>query len=313
MIDVVVVNWNSGALLGRCLASLERNHRDAVRKVLVIDNASADRSLDDALRFKSDSFEYQIVRNAGNEGFAAACNKGAASCGSDFVLFLNPDCEIYASTLRDMLAEMRGLPVSEYAVFGIQLVGPDGSVARGCARQPRPAHWWVKLLGIDRLTAGRIRSHVMSEWPHAESRDVEHVIGAFYLVRRAVFESLGGFDERFFVYLEDLDFSRRALQAGYRIRYLSAARAYHMGGGTSNRVKARRLYYSLASRILFGFKHFSRAEAWALLAGTLVLEPLVRLGYSIARLEVAEARETAKGCLLLWRRLLPLVASLRRG
>ena len=75
----------------------------------------------------------------------------------------------------------------------------------------------------------------MTEWPHTESRDVEHVIGAFYLVRRSVFEALGGFDERFFVYLEDLELSRRILHAGYRIRYVSGASALHVGGGLPRR------------------------------------------------------------------------------
>jgi GT2 family glycosyltransferase len=151
----------------------------------------------------------------------------------------------------------------------------------------------------------------MAEWTHTESRDVEHVIGAFYLVRRSVFEALGGFDERFFVYLEDLDLSRRILQAGYRIRYLSGASALHVGGGTSDKIKARRLSYSLQSRILFAFKHFSALGAWSLLAGTFVLEPVIRLAYSIARTDFRAARDTAVAYRLLWSNLPTLLASRR--
>jgi GT2 family glycosyltransferase len=311
MMDVVIVNWNAGPFLRPCLASLDKNHAGLVNKVLVVDNASHDRSGLDALEFKSHSFESHVIRNVTNEGFAAACNKGAKACHSEFILFLNPDCEIYPSTLQDMLAEMRALPLAEYAVAGIRLVGTDGSIARGCARQPSAVHYWVKLLGMDRLSAGRIRSHVMTEWPHTESRDVEHVIGAFYLVRRNVFEALGGFDERFFVYLEDLDLSRRILRAGYRIRYLSSACALHVGGGSSSQIKARRLYYSLRSRILFAFKHFSAPGAWALAAGTVLLEPLIRLVYSLARLDFREARETAGAYAMLWTELPRLPASRR--
>jgi len=309
--DVVIVNWNAGRLLRACLASLDRNHHGSISRVLVVDNASDDDSLLDALEFKSQGFEFQTIRNATNVGFAAACNKGANACRSEFILFLNPDCEIYPSTLDDMRGEMRALPPAEYGVFGIRLVGTDGAIARGCCRQPSAAHCWVRLLGMDRITRGRVRSYVMTEWPHTESRDVEHVIGAFYLVRRSVFEALGGFDGRFFVYLEDLDLSRRILNAGYRIRYLSRASALHVGGGTSNKVKATRLYYSLRSRILFAFKHFSAPAAWMLLAGTVLLEPVIRLAYNVARADFREAGETLEGYQMLWRDLPRLLAARR--
>jgi GT2 family glycosyltransferase len=311
MMDVVIVNWNAGVLLRRCLASLDGNHGGAINKVLVVDNASDDGSLRDALDFKSESFELRTMTNAANEGFAAACNKGARACSSEFILFLNPDCEIYPATLDDMAAEMRELPLAEYGVIGIRLVGPDGVIARGCNRQPSAVHYWVKLLGVDRITAGRVQSHIMTEWPHTESRDVEHVIGAFYLVRRSVFEDLGGFDKRFFVYLEDLDLSRRILRAGYRIRYLSRASALHVGGGTSSKIKARRLFYSLRSRILFAFKHFSTPGAWGLLAGTVLLEPLIRLTYSAARMDFREVGETLAGYQDLWSELPRLLAGRR--
>jgi len=311
MIDVVIVNWNAGPLLRTCLASLERNHGGAINKVLVVDNASDDDSLLDALEVRSHSFEFQAIRNAANAGFAAACNQGARACRSEFILFLNPDCEIYPSTIDDMRAEMRALPPAEYGVFGIRLFGTDGAIAQGCCRQPSAARCWVKLLGMDRITGGRIRSYVMTEWPHTESRDVEHVIGAFYLVRRSVFEALGGFDERFFVYLEDLDLSRRILDAGYRIRYLAGASALHVGGGTSEKVKATRLFYSLRSRILFAFKHFSAAGAWVLLVGTVLLEPLIRLAYNVACADLRAAGETLKGYQSLWRDLPRLLGSRR--
>ena len=301
MIDVVIVNWNSGELLGRCLTSVDRNHHGTIKRVVVVDNGSDDSSAVDALTFKSHSFQIHSIRNTTNEGFAAACNKGAKACSSELILFLNPDCEMFPETLESMLLEMASLPVAQYGVFGIRLIGADGTTARGCNRQPVAADYWVKLLGIDRLSAGRIRSHIMTEWPHTESRDVEHVIGAFYLVVREVFEKLSGFDERFFVYLEDLDLSRRVLNAGYRIRYLADTTAFHQGGGSSRNIKAERLFYSLRSRVLFGFKHFSPMTSWALVAGTMVVEPLVRLTFAIARGRLKELKQTIHGFALLWR------------
>src|SRR5258708_40080093 len=101
----------------------------------------------------------------------------------------------------------------------------------------------------------------MSDCDYFDTRRVDVVTGAFLLVRRGIFEVLGGFDERFFVYLEDVDFLYRVGQAGWRCYYLAAARAYHRGGGCSEQAKAARLFYALRSRILYSYKHFGRASA----------------------------------------------------
>ena len=118
------------------------------------------------------------------------------------------------------------------------------------------------------------------------------MIGAFYLVRRNLYEELGGFDERFFVYLEDLDFSYRARQHGWHTQYLADVQAFHAGGGTSDQVKALRLYYALRSRIQYSFKHHGRFGAFCVLAATVVAEPLARLAVAIARRSWINAWET---------------------
>jgi len=140
----------------------------------------------------------------------------------------------------------------------------------------------------------------MAEWPHDITRDVDHVIGAFFLVRRSLFESLGRFDERFFVYLEDLDFSYRARQAGWRSVYLANAQAFHAGGGTSHQVKARRLFYSLRSRLLYAAKHFSKSGAALVFLATLLLEPLSRSAWALMRRSLPSLKETWQGYGMLW-------------
>lgn len=158
----------------------------------------------------------------------------------------------------------------------------------------------LKSLGIDRITRGRVPSYTMEEWPHDETRRVGHVIGAFYLVRRSLFEALGGFDERFFVYLEDLDFSARAAEAGWECWYLAAPRAYHRGGGTSDRVRATRLYLSLRSRLQYASKHFRLPGAAAVWASTLVAEPVVRVVVAAAGRAWGQVPDTARAFLRLW-------------
>ncbi len=126
-------------------------------------------------------------------------------------------------------------------------------------------------------------------------------MGAFFLVRRSLFEALGGFDERFFVYFEEVDLTVRARAMGWRTFYLSDARVYHKGGGTTDRVKAVRLFYSLRSRILYAYKHFGWWTGSALTVGTLVLEPFTRLTLAVAHMSVAELVATVGAYIMLLR------------
>jgi N-acetylglucosaminyl-diphospho-decaprenol L-rhamnosyltransferase len=136
-------------------------------------------------------------------------------------------------------------------------------------------------------------------------------MGAFFLIRRSLFEELDGFDEQFFVYLEDVDLSLRAHRAGWRSFYLADAKAYHKRGGTSERVKPLRLFYSFRSRILYAYKHFGPASATSLTLATLFLEPRTRSLWSLLRLAFRELSETLQAYSLLWREMPQLIRILR--
>jgi GT2 family glycosyltransferase len=126
-------------------------------------------------------------------------------------------------------------------------------------------------------------------------------MGAFFLIRREVFEACKGFDERFFVYFEEVDLSWRAKQVGWDSWYVTDTRAFHAGGGTSRQVKAQRLFYSLRSRLLYSFKHFPRWQAWLLMGVTCVIEPLIRTAWCLARGDGADVRNTWSAYRMLWR------------
>lgn len=297
-LDVVVVNWNARDLLRAALVSLAGalDGSFELRRVVVVDNASTDGSLDGLADL---SLPIEVLRNAENRGFGRACNQGARASDADYLLFLNPDTRLFGDSLRVPLAFLERPESAGVAVAGIQLVGDDGRVAASCARFPRAATFLWIATGLDRLFARRGLGYRMTEWDHAESRDVDHVMGAFYLVRRRVFVELEGFDEDFFVYFEDLDLSRRVAAAGYRSRFLAEARAYHQGGGTSRRIKARRLAYFLRGKLRYAQKHHAGAAALAATAATLLVEPLCRsLGALLVR-RPAELVETLGAYALL--------------
>lgn len=291
---MVIVNWNSGDQLMSCLSSLFEYGRETIKTIIVVDNGSIDGSADAASVFEA----VTVVRSQLNLGFAAACNLGARQTGSRYLLFLNPDALVFRDTLTRAVAFMDDYSNSRVGICGVQLIGDGGAITRSCARFPGALAFALSPLGLDRLFP-RL-GVLMKDWEHDETRDVDHVIGAFYLVRREVFELLDGFDENFFLYFEDLDFSLRARQLGWKCIYLAGVQAFHLGGGSSRQVKDRRLFYSLRSRVVYSFKHHGFIFGSFVLLIAAVVEPVIRSAWALARLSLSSLSETLKGYRLFW-------------
>ncbi len=301
-LDIIIVNWNAGAHLRRCLDSVRRANQAEfeLEHVVVVDNASSDGSMDPLEQAK---LPLTIIRNAKNLGFAAACNQGAKGSTADYLLFLNPDTTLAPESLSVAVQFMQLPENLETGMCGIQLLDEQNRVTRRCSRFPEPNNFFAQMLGLNRLFPEHFHDKFMSEWDHNETRQVDVVTGAFLLVRRMTFESLGGFDQRFFVYLEDVDFLYAAHQAGWSCYYLATTRAYHKEGGCSEQAKAARLFYSLRSRVLYSYKHFGWAAATCLLMCTVLIEPFTRLAWAAWRGSVGEMRETVQGYAMLLREL----------
>jgi len=297
MIDIVIVNWNAGDLLKFCLKSIEKFHGGVVSKVVVVDNASTDGSLQN---LEAINIPLQIICNDENKGFGVACNQGTAICDAPYLLFLNPDTRIFECSLKKTLNFMEDDKNKKVGICGIQLVDKQGHVARTCAYFPSLLRFSAESIGLNKFPGLKGRGVHMADWEHDSTQIVDHVIGAFFFIRRSLFESLQGFDERFFVYLEDIDVSYRARLAGWETIYLSQAQAFHEGGGTSKQVKATRLFYSLRSRLLYGFKHFPAWQAWTLVVMTFVLELISRTVFSLLRGGFSDVMNTWKGYKMLY-------------
>lgn len=306
-VSVIIVNWNSGLQLEWCVDSIFQSSLNEMMRCVVVDNGSVDGSLD----FLNDSSsDVTVFRVGANLGFAKACNIGAEYEKTDYLLFLNPDARLMDGCLDKALQFMEQDTSREVGICGIQLLGDNNKIQRHCVRFPTFKTYFSHALGLTALFPRKFPSHFMQDFDHCSSREVDHVIGAFFLVRRSVFEQLNGFDERYFVYLEDLDFSLRARMAGWKTHYLADATAYHKGGGTSDQVKAHRLFYSLRSRIIYCFRHFSRPAAWGVVTLTMLVEPWPRLARALLRCSWQEARDTGRGYGMLWK---DLPATLRKA
>ena len=293
-VTVVVVNWNAGQRLRECVKSVLRHAPGVVPRLVVVDNLSTDGSAD-----KLESVPgVTLVRAGENLGFGRACNLGARGVDSAYLLFLNPDAALDVGTLPSLLAFMDEPANARVGIFGVLLRDEERRVARSCSRFPTSGRLLARAVGLDRLFPSL--GCAMSELAHDATRDVDQVIGAFFLVRRELFEALQGFDERFFVYYEEVDFSLRAHRAGWRSVYFAGAQAFHAGRGTTEQIKARRLFYYLRSRVLYSFKHFAWPAAFAVLLVTLLVEPVARSFAALGQRSWSGVRETGAAFALLW-------------
>lgn len=307
VVTIVIVNWNAGELLERCIASVRESCFDCEFRIelVVVDNASNDGSIMLIEKYA----DVTVVRNAANRGFAAACNQGAELATGNVLLFLNPDCRVLPGTIEAgswVLREQRSVGVA-----GVALLTDDGQVSRSCHHFPSLRNFLYRLSGLSTLFR-RIPDGSMRDWPHDCDRRVDHVMGAFYMVRTQEFRELGGFDERFFVYLEDLDLSLRYRQRGQDCMFIASASAYHKGGGTSSQARAARLFYSTRSRILYAFKHFSPTGAWIHCVATLLVEPPARFVHLMLQGRFREIAEMLRGFGMVYRELPETVRAARR-
>jgi GT2 family glycosyltransferase len=286
------------------VSSILNGNYDFIGKVIIVDNGSEDGSEN----LKIESSRVLLIKNHVNYGFAKSCNIGARHGQSEYVLFLNPDTVLEPNTLNKTINYMQKDRNKMVGISGIQLCYEDGKVARHSSRFPSSFSFFMRSSGLHKIFLSL--DHVLTEWNHLDTREVPHVIGAYFFVRKKLFNSLNGFDERFFVYLEDLDFSLRAHKLGFKTHFISTIKSVHIAGGTSRQIKAKRLFYSLRSRIIYSYKHFNFFSATLILMSVIFIEPISRILLSIKNLSLISITNLIKSYILLFKWLFEWILSL---
>jgi N-acetylglucosaminyl-diphospho-decaprenol L-rhamnosyltransferase len=245
LVDVVVVAYNSRATLRECVAPLAS---EADFTVTVVDNASPD----DSGAVVAD-LPLRLVRAGENRGFAAGCNLGAGGGEAPWILLLNPDATIAPDSVRALLEVGAGHGA---AVVGPRLLHADGRLAWSQRRFARTRSTWSQALFLHRIApeAAWADEHVRDARCYDEPRSAEWLSGACMLVRRDVYQALGGIDEGFFLYCEDMDLCRRVWDAGHVVRFEPHAVARHIGGVSSG--QGETLPLMARSRVRYARLHF---------------------------------------------------------
>ena len=288
-LSIVIVNWNVRELLRRCLASIAGSDALFVEgaqppaqnaggvkhhwlaEVIVVDNASSD----DSVSMLAEAFPWlQVIANRQNLGFTKANNQGLAASRGRYVLFLNPDTEATPQAIDQMLAYAESHP--KVGVLGPQLRYGDGSLQSSRRRFPTLATFFLESTVLQQrlLRAPRKgwpRNRVLDRYfvldkPDDAISPVDWVVGACMLVRRAVLNAIGGFDEGFFMYSEELDLCHRVVDAGWQVVYYPPAVVTHYEGKSSEQVVAARHIRFHTSRVRYARKYHGAAAAAAVRA-----------------------------------------------
>ncbi len=281
-IDVIVVCWNDKDKIATALDSvfaLSEVRGDATfANVVVSDNGSSDGSR--AFIQERYGGAVTILENGANLGFAAACNRAFAVTSAPYAFLLNPDAQLHDRALGEIVAFMDAHP--RCGIAGSRIYNNDGSIQESCGE-------------FDTWLGAFLRSSAWGEWPllrryangtelrawgHATQRRVDIAIGAALCIRRELLNEIGPFDERFFLYHEEVDFALRAAHAGYETWYVPASEASHEGMGSARgqySVEARKQ----TSRRKYWIKHHGRLW-YAALVIALISRYLVYAGLLVA-------------------------------
>lgn len=258
-ISVIIVSWNVRDLLLRCLASLRDEGEDL--EIIVIDNASRDGTV---AAVRAEFPAVRVIANAENRGFTGGNNQGLAVAQGDSFFLLNPDTEVRPGALRELWRYLEEHP--DVGIVGPRLRYADGSTQPSRRRFPSLITLFTESTIVQEAWPGLPwfgRFYLADRSPD-ETQPVDWVVGAAMFVRRGVYEQIGGLDEGFFMYSEELDWCRRAAEAGWQVVYHPAAEVMHHEGRSSEQAAAARHICFFSSRVRYTRKYHGRVAAGCL-------------------------------------------------
>ncbi len=270
---IVILNFNTAALLRDCLHSIAAGNHALRLSVTVVDNASSDGS---AEMVRAEFPGVKLIANATNVGYSAGNNVAMRAFGFDrfppetaermprYVLLLNPDTLLPPTALAEMVRFMDEHP--QIGAAGPRVRRPDGSLDRACRRSfPTPEVSFYRMTGLSRIFSGsrRFNAYNLEYLPEDAVHRVDSVVGAYMQVRREAILDAGLLDERFFMYGEDLDWAKRIKDAGWEVWYNGAVEITHVKEAASSQSSKSRIDFYEAMW-LFYQKHYRAQTGWLL-------------------------------------------------
>lgn len=253
-LSILIVNYNTCQLTVDCLHSVMASKTEYDYEVIVIDNNSKDESVE---TIRSLFPQVTLITNSDNVGFAKANNQGMNIAQGRYILLLNSDTIVLEDTLQTMLDFMDLNPMT--GASGCKVILPDGSLDKACKRGfPTPSASFYYAFGLSKLfpSKPKFNQYQLGYLDPDQEYPVDCLVGAFMMVRRETIEQVGGLDEQFFMYGEDIDWCYRIKEAGWGIHYYPLTHIIHLKGGSARRRPVKIIYEFHRAMILFHRKHY---------------------------------------------------------
>ena len=253
-LSIIIVSWNVRDLLRQCLASLEPPRPEIDLEVIVVDGASGDGSAE----MVAAEFPWvRLLAQDSNVGFTRGNNIGLARADGRYLMLLNPDAQVVGAALVTMVNYMEAHPA--VGALGPQLTFPDGQVQSSRRRFPTVATAFFESTWLQPLAPrSMLRTYYVQDRPDDAICEVDWVMGACLMVRRAVYEQVGPLDEGYFMYSEEMEWQRRIKAAGWQVVYLPEAQVIHHEGKSSEQVVAQRHIYFQRSKLRYFRQYHGR-------------------------------------------------------
>ena len=254
-LSIVVVTWNAKSVALECLDSLSKLQSSIPSEIIVVDNASTDGTPEAT---NAGFPQVQLIRNQSNLGFAKANNTGIAASKAKYICLLNSNVVVPAGCFETMLTYMEHNP--DIGVLGPKMINPNGGVGHSVARFPTVWNTLCCALALHKVfrQSTALGGYMMEGFPYDRIEDVEVLTGWFWMVRRGALEEVGGLDERFFMYGEDIDWCRRFHNAGWRVVFYPEAEALHYGAASSAQAPTRFYVEMQRANQQYFRKHYGR-------------------------------------------------------
>jgi len=271
-LSIIIINYKTPTHLRQCIKSIQKNEPKLDYEIIVVDNNSQDGTAEmieddfiyDYKNRKTDKVD--IIANKKNLGFPTAANQGIKKSKGKHILLLNPDITVLENTLEKMITYMN--QHKDIAVLAPKLINPNGSIQHSCFSKftsPQLVIYRRTLFGKLRRGKKLVDSFTMESWDHSKERDVAWILGSCMLVSKDAIEKVGLMDERFFMYMEDVDWCRRFWNAGYRVHYYPNTQMVHYyaresssEAGLLNAVSKKQTRVHITSAIKFFLKYFGK-------------------------------------------------------
>ncbi|MFN3301470.1 MAG: glycosyltransferase family 2 protein [Patescibacteria group bacterium] len=270
-LSIIIVNWQTKDLLKKCLESIFCYAKNIDYELIVIDNSSTDHSSKFLSNLKPQTANFKIILNDRNFGFAKAVNQGIKLSRGKYILLLNPDTEIKEGTLQKMIKFMEDH--LQIGISGGKILNSDGTIQLSVRRFPDFLSQVFVLLKFHHFLKNfsPIRRYFALDFDYEKTQEVDQVMGSFFMMRKKMIDEIGLFDEKFFLWFEEVDFCFRAKKAGWQIYYYPDAEIIHQKAASFSQILPLKNQWQFNKSLLYYFrKHHSFLSYFILL----VISPL---------------------------------------